>query len=219
MRVAIFDFDGTIYKDETFQLMMQHLKDHPTVTGYNKFYRSIVPIYAAYKAKLYPESKMKAKLMKQYLKTFAGQTDQDIFNFFSEVKDDIMGNLNEEVLKRLYQHKEDNVFTVVISGAYTPFLNATIHELPFDRRMGTEVNYTNGILPKNFKMAHMQGEEKTHALNHLFKHRQVDWENSYGYGDSYSDLSFLNLVGNPVAVNPDDKLRKYAFENNFEIID
>ena len=29
MRVAIFDFDGTLYSKETFQLLMDHLKSHP----------------------------------------------------------------------------------------------------------------------------------------------------------------------------------------------
>lgn len=218
MRVAIFDFDGTIYKDETFQLMMDHLKDHPNVTGYDKFYRSIVPIYGLYKAKLYPESRMKAKLMWHYLRAFEGKTDQDVFQFFAEVKDKIMSNLNEEVVKRLQDHHRDGYYTIVVSGAFTPFLNATIDELPFDRRIGTEIEYVDGVLPKRFKMSHMQGKEKMRTLENIFEGKEIDWDHSYGYGDSFSDLSFLNIVGHPVAVMPDEKLEAHAKKEGWEIM-
>ena len=44
MRVAIFDFDGTIYAEETFTLLMKHLKEHPIYhSSYKRFYRAIAP--------------------------------------------------------------------------------------------------------------------------------------------------------------------------------
>lgn len=219
MRVAIFDFDGTIYEDETFQLMMDHLKYHPTMKGYKAFYRSIVPVYAAYKVKLYPGAWMKAYLMKRYLQTFKGMTDREIFHFFAEVKDDVMNHLRPDVMERLYKHANDDVFTMVVSGAFTPFLNATIGELPFDRRIGTEVPFKDGKLPRWFSLEHMQGKNKTAAIFDAFKHRNVDWENSYAYGDSFSDVEFMRLVGYPVAVAPDLPLRRHALHHDWEIIE
>lgn len=218
MRVAIFDFDGTIYKNETFQLMMDHLKNHPTMSGYDKFYRSIVPVYAAYKVKLCPEAWMKANLMKKYLQTFAGMTDRDIFQFFAEVKTDVMHHLNEEVVKRLKQHADDQVYTMVVSGAYTSFLNATIADLPFDRRIGTEIPFHDGILPKRFSLKHMQGKHKTAAIYDALGDRKIDWENSFAYGDSFSDIEFMHLVGNPVAVDPDERLQLHAKHNGWEVL-
>jgi len=218
MQVAIFDFDGTIYKKETFQLMMNHLKHHPTMEGYDAFYRSIVPIYAAYKIKLYPESWMKAHLMKKYLQTFAGMSDKEIFHFFAEVKDEVMHELNEQVVERLEEHAANDVYTMVVSGAFTSFLNATIADLPFDRRIGTEIPFKNSILPKRFPLKHMQGKQKTTAIHEALKHRKVDWENSYAYGDSFSDIEFMHLVGNPVAVDPDERLQLHAKHNGWEVI-
>jgi HAD superfamily hydrolase (TIGR01490 family) len=43
-------------------------------------------------------------------------------------------------------------------------------------------------------------------------------DGSYFYSDSHNDLPLLKLVDNPVAVNPDDKLRILAIENNWQII-
>ena len=64
MRVAIVDFDGTLYAKETFQILMDHLKKHPVYrTKYNRFFRDILPPYLGYKLKIYPEKKMKERSM------------------------------------------------------------------------------------------------------------------------------------------------------------
>ncbi|WP_347177910.1 hypothetical protein [Sporosarcina thermotolerans] len=67
MRIAIFDFDGTLYSKETFQLLMDHLKDHP-VHGpkYKPFFRKILPLYIGYKLKIVPEPTMKERSMQIY---------------------------------------------------------------------------------------------------------------------------------------------------------
>ncbi len=57
-----------------------------------------------------------------------------------------------------------------------------------------------------------------HALAYA---RQVDeaLEESVFYTDSYSDLAVMQAVGRPVAVNPDQRLRRYASNHGWEIVD
>ncbi|HBA66104.1 MAG TPA: HAD-IB family hydrolase, partial [Methylococcaceae bacterium] len=38
------------------------------------------------------------------------------------------------------------------------------------------------------------------------------------YSDSHNDLPLLNRVQNPVAVDPDEKLKAYAEQSNWPII-
>ncbi|HLR71231.1 MAG TPA: HAD-IB family hydrolase, partial [Pseudogracilibacillus sp.] len=57
------------------------------------------------------------------------------------------------------------------------------------------------------------------VINDAFRGQHIDWQNSFAYGDSYSDLSVLDLVGNPIAVKPDNKLREIAVSKNWEIMD
>lgn len=47
---------------------------------------------------------------------------------------------------------------------------------------------------------------------------EIDWSDSYAYGDSYSDLAVLELVGNPVAVKPDSRLSEIAIHRKWEIM-
>ena len=42
---------------------------------------------------------------------------------------------------------------------------------------------------------------------------------SYGYGDSHADLVWLQLLGNPSAVNPDIQLYRHAQEKRWNVLD
>jgi HAD superfamily hydrolase (TIGR01490 family) len=49
-------------------------------------------------------------------------------------------------------------------------------------------------------------ENKQKAVNQLVNQYKVDLDASFSYGDTNGDLSMLKIVGNPVAVNPINKL-------------
>jgi HAD superfamily hydrolase (TIGR01490 family) len=54
------------------------------------------------------------------------------------------------------------------------------------------------------------GRAKAEAVRHLAEANGVDLGHSYAYGDAIGDLPMLGLVGHPVAVNPDRRLRVAA---------
>ena len=41
---------------------------------------------------------------------------------------------------------------------------------------------------------------------------------SYAYGDGFGDIRMLSKVGNPIAVNPDYKLRLFAKRRKWSVI-
>ncbi|MFJ5769666.1 HAD family hydrolase [Psychrobacillus sp. NPDC093180] len=65
---------------------------------------------------------------------------------------------------------------------------------------------------------HVNGTRKTEHILQALEGQPIDWENSYAYGDSFSDLPVLELVGNPIAVKPEEKLLNVAKERGWEII-
>ncbi|WP_391209095.1 HAD family hydrolase [Psychrobacillus sp. L4] len=219
MRVAIFDFDGTLYAEETFKLLMNHLKEHPIYhSKYKKFYRAIVPPYIANKLKLYPTSKMKDFSMQLYLKAFEGVSISEMDRYFGELKDRMQKDFNPEVVTRLEKHQSENIHILLVSGAYTQFLHCVTAGMTFDQIIGTNIPYKENRLDTQTRITHVNGPQKTINILKALKGQQIDWENSYAYGDSYSDLPVLELVGNPVAVKPENKLRKTAMDNGWEII-
>lgn len=220
MRVAIFDFDGTIYAEETFTLLMKHLKEHPTYhSSYKRFYRAIVPPYIANKLKLYPDNKMKKRSMQLYLEAFNGLTKQEMDIYFSEIKATMQQDFNAKVLERLKRHQEENIHILLVSGAYTQFLESVTDGLVFNQIIGTDIFYKDDKVYTKNAINHVNGQQKTLKVHEALDGYQIDWENSYAYGDSFSDMPVLELVGNPVAVRPEEKLRSLANARGWEVMD
>jgi phosphoserine phosphatase len=63
------------------------------------------------------------------------------------------------------------------------------------------------------------GEDKAVALREIAEAEGIDLASSYAYSDSITDLPMLEVVGNPVAVNPDRDLRKLAEKRGWQIRD
>jgi len=59
---------------------------------------------------------------------------------------------------------------------------------------------------------------KANAMRELAAREAIDLDRSTAYSDSHTDLAFLEAVGNPVAVNPDRKLRKIALERDWPVL-
>lgn len=219
MRVAIFDFDGTLYKKETFHLMMDHMKGHPIYRRkYNRFFLSILPIYISYKLKLYPENRMKERLMQLYISAFGKISDKKLTSFFNEIAGKMESDFNPQVLARIEQHIHDGAFTMLVSGAYTALLKSATKNITFDTIIGTEIPIKDKMVDHSKSIYHIQGERKNEYILNILEKRNIDWKNSFAYADSYSDLPVLELVGNPVAVQPEKRLLSIAKERNWKII-
>lgn len=220
MKLAIFDFDGTLYKNETFPLLMQHLKEHPTYgSRYKSFYRSVLAPYIGYKLRVYPERKMKMQLMQRYLRAFTGLNEIELEEYFAEIADVMQQDFNKHVVSRMSEHQENNFHIMIVSGAFTPLLQSAAKVFPVDTIIGTDVPLHSGFFDVKKRIDHVQAERKTELIHQAMQNKTIDWENSFAYGDSFSDLSVLEQVGNPVAVCPDDKLRGVAMQNKWEIIE
>ncbi|MBO1002834.1 HAD family hydrolase [Pseudogracilibacillus auburnensis] len=220
MKLAIFDFDGTLYKNETFPLLMKHLKEHTTYgPRYKGLYRSVLVPYISYKLKMYPERKMKMQMMQKYLRAFSGLTETELDEYFAEIANKMRDDFNQDVFSRLHKHNKDNFHTMIVSGAFTPLLKSVAKDVPVDTIIGTDVPLMEGFYDPKMPIDHVQAERKTELVHDKMNNESIDWENSFAYGDSYSDLFVLKLVGNPVAVSPDEKLREVAIQNKWEIIE
>lgn len=219
MKVAIFDFDRTLFPEETFPLLMSHLKNHPIhFQKYRQFFLRILPIYIAYKCKLYPEQKMKEYSMWCYIAAFGTSTKAEMEQFFSQIGGMMSENLSEQVLERFEQHKMDGYYTMLVSGAYEPLLDSVTKNVNFDCIIGSSIPYDDEKLRKNASINYIYGERKMEMINAHLSNTKVDWENSYAYGDSFTDLNVLELVGNPVAVNPEPRLLEVANHKKWEIM-
>lgn len=84
--------------------------------------------------------------------------------------------------------------------------------------LGTIVGQKDGVLTGELVGDPLHGQAKRKAARKLAKERNISIKRSYAYSDSVNDLPLLTLVGNPVVVNPDKPLKRYADAAGWEIL-
>lgn len=218
MKVALFDFDGTLYPHETFNILMERLKTHPQFKkNHKRFISAFAPVYIGYKMKLVKKHTMQHKAMEYYLRSFKGNSRKEIESFFREVANDMVEDLRTPLLARMRQLKQDNYYVMLISGAFRPLLEAVFKGFDIDCVIGSHVNYNGERLDSKSKFERVYAERKIDIIKKHFADKKVDWQNSEAYSDSYADLQMLELVGNPVAVKPDPRLLAVATRKGWKI--
>jgi hypothetical protein len=65
----------------------------------------------------------------------------------------------------------------------------------------------------------LHGPAKAEAIRALAAREGLDLSRCAAYSDSENDLPMLELVGNPVAVNPDARLKRIARERGWQVRD
>ena len=106
---------------------------------------------------------------------------------------------------------------VIVSSSPTEVVGPLAEFLGADDAIGTraavdaEGNYTGDL------EFYAYGAYKAQAVRQLAAREHVNLSMSYAYSDSITDLPMLELVGHPVAVNPDKDLARVAREREWEI--
>jgi phosphoserine phosphatase len=146
--------------------------------------------------------------------------EKEIVLFFKQNIPEIMHHLNSNVVEELNRVKKEGYETILLSGCFTEVLESLSDTLNIETYLGTELIYLPGGkgLDYHSEFKIISGINKVEKLKDYIGDTDVDWLNSYAYGDSYYDLGVLNLVGHPVAVKPDKKLLEVAIEKKWHII-
>jgi len=116
---------------------------------------------------------------------------------------------------RFAQHRGD--YTVIMSSSPSFIVRRVAEALGVDEWLATEyrVDASNRLIEVH---QFIDGRAKAKALTGVVEERGLSLKQVTAYSDSYRDLPFLSLAGEPVAVNPDAKLQAYSRENQWRIL-
>lgn len=85
--------------------------------------------------------------------------------------------------------------------------------------LGTVAEVVDGTYTGKLSGVPLHGPAKAEAISRIAEQRGLDLARCSAYSDSANDIPMLSLVGHPVAVNPDGRLRAHARENGWPIRD
>ena len=222
MKLAIFDFDGTLFPRDTLPFLLKQWKHRGfSRSRYYKAVLNLAALYINYKIRPASETekeKMKIEAVKRFNNIFLGMNEEEVREFFRLAGEEINNMLFKPVKDEIAGSFKKGLHTVFLSGAYEMLLNEIGGKLNINTVLGTEIYFDEDGIYNPEKLDIVSGRTKKEKLLKYFEGEDINWAESYSYADNYSDLPILELAGNPVAVRPDDRLKKHAEEKGWRII-
>jgi phosphoserine phosphatase len=107
----------------------------------------------------------------------------------------------------------------VVSASPEEFVTPIAKMVGIDNVIATKIR-TDGLgryVPELEQ--YVMGPGKTLAMQNAAERDGIDLASSFAYTDSFTDMPMLEIVGNPVAVNPEKELREAATERGWSILE
>ena len=214
MSLAIFDLDNTLIADDSDYLWGQFLVDQGIV---DKAY------YEAANSKFYDDYKQGILNITEFLhfslKPLADNKPEDLSRWRDQFIATVIKPLLLQPAQQLIAKHRKRGDTLMVITATNRFVTEPIVKLyGIDLLLATTPDFVDGRYAGTFTGIPCFQEGKVKLLEAWLRQSSETLAGSWFYSDSHNDLPLLNKVDNPVAVDPDEKLRTYAEEMNWPII-
>jgi HAD superfamily hydrolase (TIGR01490 family) len=210
--IAFFDVDGTITGANSGRSLVFHAHRKGMMSGFDLI--RAINLSLLYKYNLREE----IKIINDMVSWVKGLPEKTILEISSEVSSAILiPSIFSEVKAELEFHRSNNAKVVILSSALRTVCQPLADILGFDDILSSELEVVNGHYTGRSKGQLCFGEEKAIKLRKYCEMNNTIPEKAWYYGDSIPDLNALSIVGNPVCVNPDKKLKKIALKNEWKI--
>jgi len=124
--------------------------------------------------------------------------------------------INQQIVDLLKKKQASDHHIVILSSSPDFLVTHFANKLGVKLFDATRYQTSSGNFSKVGQV--LEGDEKAVIVKEIAEKLSVSIENTFAYSDSHLDISFLESVGNPFAVNPSNSLRKHSIQNSWEII-
>ncbi len=213
MALALFDLDNTLLADDSDFLWGCFLVDNGLVDKAT-YDEANQRFYADYKKGTLDIFEFLAFSLKP-LTQFSMEKLAELHNEFMQKH--IISAMTQKGIAQIQRHRDNGDFTVIITATNSFVTGPIAKAFQVDDLIATEPEIIDGRYTGNVAGTPCFQEGKITRLNQWLENTAHDLENSTFYSDSHNDLSLLEVVTTPIAVDPDDELKATALERNWEI--
>jgi HAD superfamily hydrolase (TIGR01490 family) len=212
-KFAAFDIDGTIFRWQLYHELFDALNDEGLIPV-----SKVAPVLDArerWRERQISYDQYETVLVRAMRQAVVGLQEVR----FNEIADKILEAKGHHTyrytLKLLKDLKKEGYVIIAISGSYQQLVErfATLHGI--DIAVGRNHVIENGKLTA--ESTEIFGR-KDAILKELMKTHDLTTEGSYAIGDSGGDITMLELVTNPLAFNPDERLYHKATQMGWPIV-
>jgi HAD superfamily hydrolase (TIGR01490 family) len=123
----------------------------------------------------------------------------------------------EDAKKLVRWHKKRGHVVAVVTNSLDIMVEGIRSQLGIDHVLSSTLEVKDGIITGNAKMLNF-GKHKVNSIREFARKHNIDLKASFAYSDNNSDILMLSEVGNPVAVNPMNKMKKFAIAHGWRIL-
>ena len=214
--LAIFDLDNTILNGDSDYSWIKFLIDIGYVNK-QEYEKKNQYFYDKY----YEGNLNYDEWAEFALSTIKGKKPEEIEDLLSEFLSSVIEPMiNIYALRLLHNHHHKDDVMLLASATNSVIVNPIAKRLGFENIVATEVEIIDGVYSGKVRDIPALGEGKLQKVREWMSTSNIyDFKNTTFYSDSINDFPLLSVVKNPVAVNPDDKLREECQKRAWEIID
>jgi len=212
--LAVFDVDGTLVETNVVEYFLwMRLRAQP-LEEWPAFMAQMLRESPRW---LYLERRSRAEFQRSFYREYDG-LDYDVMKRLGrEALDAVtLRRIYPEGMRRIREHKRAGHRVLLLTGA----LDVVVE--PLAELLDVEVDCAHllvkdGRLTGDLQSPPPAGEARGTLLEEYAARNGIVLSESFAYADSLSDLGMLELVGTPVAVNPDARLSQVAGQRGWRI--
>jgi HAD superfamily hydrolase (TIGR01490 family) len=154
----------------------------------------------------------------EFLARIEGASVSDLDQIGQAILPKLATRVRPESRKLVTMHHDAGRDTWIVSASPHAIVEPLAASLGMTGAIGTEGEIVDGRFTGRLGGPFIYGPGKAEAIEKLASDRGYDLALSYAYSDSISDLPMMELVGHPVAVNPDSELTAIARERGWPVV-
>lgn len=108
--------------------------------------------------------------------------------------------------------------TYAVTNVARPLLDPLMQDIGLEQAIAPELEQVDGCFTSQILHWEGAGQLKGHGVRRVAQRDDIDLSASFAFGDGEGDVSFLELVGHPVAVNPTPTLLAIATGRGWPVV-
>ena len=211
--LAVFDLEGTVLGTNVVDT---YLWIRLAASSRDEWPNRIWQLARRMPGLLSAERRDRGEFLRRFYRRYEGAPVEDMQRLAQEAFAElILPNSFPAGMRRIREHRAAGHRVVFLTGALD-FTVAPLSSLA-DVVASARLRQENGKYTGELEEVPYAGDARASFLRRLAKQLGADLPASYAYADSLSDLPMLEAVGNPVAVNPDARLRRIARDRRWAV--
>ncbi len=209
---AFFDMDKTLISENSGSVYFKYRYEQGEISG-TELAKGLFA-YLQYKAGILDI----AAWTRQMMRNFAGQRESDLAEQARVLfEQEILPTVYPEAERIVREHQAKGHVVAIVSGATRFVVEPLAEHLGVEHMLYTGMEVEGGLFTGRAIEPVCFEEGKIFWLQQFIERERIDLARSWFYTDSVTDLPLLELVGHPMAVNPDPFLYRTAMRRRWPV--